>query len=126
MKKAGLPAHNIILDSYINAGFFGFVIMTMMFLKASIKSTSNIFHSYHRKKNQLLPLFTSYALLSCMIYGLSHNTSFLNGEVSAFILLAIMLKVDELTRSQFKSSRINRKKLECETGRIVECTYDKI
>lgn len=97
LNKTGLPAHNIVLDSYINAGLMGFIVMMLLFAKTSFKSAKRIFVGFKVKKNNFTILFTAYALFGCMFYSLTHNTSFLSGEVMVFILLALTLKTENLS-----------------------------
>lgn len=102
LKITGLPAHNIILDSYINAGFLGFIVMMILYVKTSFKSIKRIVVGFNVRKDNFVILFTAYALLGCMFYSLTHNTSFLSGEVMVFILLALMLKTENLSLSDRK------------------------
>lgn len=97
LKLTGLPAHNIILDSYINAGFLGFIVMMILYTKTSFKSIRRIGMGMKVKRDNFVILFTAYALFGSMFYSLTHNTSFLSGEVMVFILLALMLKTETLS-----------------------------
>ena len=96
LRRTGLPAHNLILDSYIYSGFLGFVIMMILFCKTTLKSSKNIVRVFYRGTQSNLIIFCSIAVLWAMAYGLFHNTSFLAGEVVVFILLAIMLKAEKI------------------------------
>lgn len=92
LKQTSLPAHNLILDSYIYSGLFGFIIMMILFAKTTWQSTSMIITGMSRKNSSLLIAFTAISVINCMIYSCLHTTSYLSGEVIIFILLAIMLK----------------------------------
>lgn len=96
LRKAGLPAHNLIFDTYIHSGLLGFVIMMVLLTKTVWESCKNIVKGIKLRKDSNLVVFSAIGVLSTMAYGFLHNTSFLSGEVIVFILLVIMLKVDRL------------------------------
>lgn len=94
IKKAGLPAHNLILDSFIYSGIFGFIIMMILLSKTVWISVKTIFIGIKSKQKAYITVFSSISVLNSMVYGLFHNTSYLTGEVIIFILLALMLKIN--------------------------------
>lgn len=95
--QAGLSSHNIILDSYIFSGFLGFIVMMILYAKTIIKSFERVKTGFKSKTDNHFILFLGLSLLSCMLYGLTHNTSYLTGEVLVFILLALVLKSEKFT-----------------------------
>lgn len=99
-KNAGLSSHNIILDSWIFSGFFGFLIMMVLYIKTVIDSIRSFFYGY--KYASMGILFSALAVLNAMLYGLLHNTSYLTGSELVFIVLAIMLKTNEIALIRIK------------------------
>lgn len=99
INQAKLPAHNLILDSYVYSGLFGFIIMMVLFIKTILKSLGIMIMGMHNKNDYMIIIFSAASVICCMGYGLFHNTSFLSGEVIVFILLAIMLKVNLFSTS---------------------------
>lgn len=93
IKKTGLSAHNLILDSYIYAGIFGFIIMMILYAKTIWLSFGIIRKEILRSNISYAIIFFAVSVLSAMLYGLFHNTSYLSGEVIIFILLSLLLKI---------------------------------
>lgn len=89
---AGLPAHNIILDSWVFSGFCGWVVMMILYFKTLVLSIKNIVRGFTLHSECI---FSAIALFLTMLYGLFHNTSYLTGDVAIFIILVLLLKFNK-------------------------------
>ncbi|MDD6150483.1 MAG: O-antigen ligase family protein [Bacteroides sp.] len=98
-RTAGLSSHNLILDSWIFAGFGGFIIMLILFIKTIIKGVKTMIVGLRKNQDGYM-IFTALSALNATLYGLLHNTSYLTGDVIIFISLSIMLKVIELRNNK--------------------------
>lgn len=99
-KITGFSAHNIILDSFINAGLFGFCSAMFLYFYTIIHSLKS-FRIYF-KKNDLAGIACHSSLLIVMFLAMFHNVSFLTGDAIIFVVLAMALKYDRLTLSSRK------------------------
>lgn len=99
-KITGYSAHNIILDSFINAGLFGFCSAMLLYFYTIIHSLKS-FRIYF-KKNDLAGIAYHSSLLIVMFLSMFHNVSFLTGDAIIFVVLAMALKYDRLTLSSRK------------------------
>lgn len=95
-KLAGLSSHNIALDSWIFAGFFGFIAMMVLYTKTIVVSIKTMIKGIMVNAQNRYMVFCSLSVLIAMLYGLSHNTSYLTGNVIIFIPLALMLKTTRI------------------------------
>lgn len=91
-KIAGKSSHNVVLDSWICAGFMGFIIMMMLLCKTLCYSVKTFFEGIRIKGQNRYMVFCAIAVINAMVYGFTHNTSYLTGDVIIFIVLALMLK----------------------------------
>lgn len=91
VKEAGVSAHNIIIDSIINAGIFGFIFAMLLYFGSLFNVARSITISFFKKRNISL-LVISFSMFICLIYGLFHNASYITGDVLVFIMLALFLK----------------------------------
>lgn len=89
---AEYSAHNVLIDSLIDAGIVGFIPMFILYMKTVLDSTRIML----RAKNNYLKVF-SYSVLTCMGMGMFHNTSYMTGDVIIFIVLALMFKAQKLS-----------------------------
>lgn len=96
--SAGLSTHNILLDSWIFAGFFGFVIMILLLFKTIINSFNILVKGFKLTNPDTFMIFSAIATINAMAYGFLHNTSYLTGDVIIFLVLSLMLKSFELRR----------------------------
>lgn len=86
-----LSAHNIILDSFIFAGIGGFITLMLFNIKVGLLCAKNTL-SFVKGKCSLMTFSLTMAMTTCTLYGFTHNTSVLTGDVVVFILLALLLK----------------------------------
>ena len=85
---AGLDsAHHLLYDSWITAGFLGFIFMIILFYRSLKLATLNIITDFFKKRNSI---YVNLSFMICMVYGLVHNTSYLSGDCIVFIMLAIV------------------------------------
>ena len=91
-KMAGLSSHNVALDSWIFAGFLGFVTMMVLICKTLISGIKTFINGLNIAGQDRCMIFCSIAVINAMVYGFTHNTSYLTGNVIIFIALALMLK----------------------------------
>lgn len=91
-RMAGLSSHNVALDSWIFAGFFGFVTMMILICKTLLLGIKTFIKGINVKGQDRYMIFCSVAVINAMVYGFTHNTSYLTGDVFVFIALALMLK----------------------------------
>ena len=87
----GLSAHNILLDSFIFAGVGGFITLMTFDIRIGLLCARKVF-SYIKGKCSLMTFALAMAMATCTLYGFTHNTSVLTGDVVVFILLALFLK----------------------------------
>jgi hypothetical protein len=97
LREVGLSTHNIVVDSWIQSGLFGFIIMMFLYLKTIYESIILSIKAIIRRNINLVII--SLTLLITMIYGLTHNTSYLSGDVIIFIILAMTLKLKQLNNA---------------------------
>ena len=90
-KIAGVSSHNLVLDSWIFSGFLGFVAMMVLYLKTIVECIKSVYKGIINNPNCYM-VFCSLSVLIAMLYGMTHNTSYLTGNVIVFIALALMLK----------------------------------
>ena len=95
-KMAGLSSHNVALDSWIFAGFFGFITMMILICKTLISGIKTFIKGLNIAGQDRYMIFCSIAVINAMAYGFTHNTSYLTGDVLIFIALALMLKSSKL------------------------------
>lgn len=95
-KMAGLSSHNVALDSWIFAGFFGFVTMMILIFKTLLSGIKTFINGLKIKGQNRYMIFCSIAVINAMAYSFTHNTSYLTGNVIIFIALALMLKSSKL------------------------------
>ena len=95
----GYTSHNVILDSWIAAGLFGFAAMMSLFVKTIWTGVKTLYKGVVTYNQDRFMIFCSLAVLNAMFYGLTHNTSYLAGNVINFIVLALMLKIISISRS---------------------------
>lgn len=93
---AGLSSHNVALDSWIFAGFLGFITMMILICKTLISGIRTFKEGLNIAGQNRYMIFCSIAVINAMVYGFTHNTSYLTGEVLIFIALALMLKSSKL------------------------------
>lgn len=93
---AGLSSHNVALDSWIFAGFFGFITMMILILKTVVIAIKTVIRGLTVNGQDRDMIFCSIAVINAMAYGFTHNTSYLTGNVIIFIALALMLKSSKL------------------------------
>lgn len=91
-RMAGLSSHNVALDSWIFAGFFGFVTMMILICKTLQSGIKTFIRGINVKGQDRYMIFCSVAVINAMVYGFTHNTSYLTGNALIFIVLALMLK----------------------------------
>lgn len=91
-KMAGVSSHNVALDSWIFAGFFGFITMIVLICKTLISGINTFIKGLNVAGQDRYKIFCSIAVINAMAYGFTHNTSYLTGNVIIFIALALMLK----------------------------------
>lgn len=87
----GLSAHNILLDSFIFAGVGGFITLMTFDIRIGLLCARKV-SSYINGKCSLMTFALAMAMATCTLYGFTHNTSVLTGDVVVFILLALFLK----------------------------------
>ena len=80
-------AHNVLIDSLIDSGIFGFIPLLYLFVKTIVDSLRIML-----KSNDNYARVFSYSVLICMGMGMFHNTSYLTGDVIIFLSLALMFK----------------------------------
>lgn len=100
-KKAGLSAHNLFFDSLIFSGIGGFILLMIFTIKIGttcIKKTVG----YINNSCSLMTLSLAMSMSACTLYGFTHNTSVLTGEVIVFILLSLLLKSIKLDKIENK------------------------
>ena len=85
-------AHNVLIDTLVDAGLFGFIPLIGLYFKTVIEALKVSLHS----RDNYARVF-SYSVLICMAMGLFHNTSYLTGDAIIFIFLALMLKASTLS-----------------------------
>lgn len=95
-RMSGLSSHNVALDSWIFAGFFGFITMMILICKTLISGIKTFIEGLNIAGQNRYMIFCSIAVINAMLYGFTHNTSYLTGEVLIFIALALMLKSSKL------------------------------
>lgn len=95
----GYTSHNIVLDSWISSGFFGFLVMMFLFIRTIILGLKTLYNGIMVKSQNRFMIFGSLAVLNAMFYGLTHNTSYLDGNVLIFIVLALLLKIISINNS---------------------------
>lgn len=95
-RQTGLSSHNVLLDSWIFSGFFGFIAMCILIIKTVYQGIKVFMRGINNQNNY--SLFCSLSVLNSMAYGFTHNTSFLTGFVFIFIVLALMLKAEIITQ----------------------------
>lgn len=95
-KMAGVSSHNVALDSWIFAGFFGFVTMMILICMTVLSAIKTFLRGLKAKGQNRYMIFCSVAVINAMVYGFTHNTSYLTGNVIIFIALALMLKSSKL------------------------------
>ena len=95
-RMAGLSSHNVALDSWIFAGFFGFITMMILICKTLISGIKTFIEGLNIAGQNRYMIFCSIAVINAMLYGFTHNTSYLTGEVLIFIASALMLKSSKL------------------------------
>lgn len=86
-----LSAHNLAIDGLIFSGIFGFIAL-MTFAIKSLIQCARCCIKYLKGQSSLIVLTIALSLLSCILYGFTHNTSVLTGEPVIFILLALFFK----------------------------------
>lgn len=91
-RMAGLSSHNVALDSWIFAGFFGFITMIVLICKTLISGIKTFIKGLNVAGQDRYKIFCSITVINAMVYGFTHNTSYLTGDVLIFITLALMLK----------------------------------
>lgn len=96
-KVTGLSAHNILLDSFIFAGVGGFITLMTFDIKICLLCARKAF-SFINGKCSLMTFALVMAMITCTLYGFTHNTSVLTGDVVVFILLALLLKSIQLEK----------------------------
>lgn len=99
-KITGYSAHNIILDSFINAGLFGFCTAMLLYVYTIIHSLKSF--RIYLKKRDFAGIACHSSLLIVMFLAMFHNVSFLTGDAIIFVVLAMALKYDRLTLSSRK------------------------
>lgn len=92
-KSAEYSAHNVLIDSLIDSGLFGFIPMFILYFR-TVKDSFLI----ARKSNHLYVRAFSYSVLICMAMGMFHNTSYITGDVIIFISLALLFKAELLSK----------------------------
>lgn len=95
-KMAGVTSHNVALDSWIFAGFFGFVTMMILICMTVLSAIKTFLRGLKAKGQNRYMIFCSVAVINAMVYGFTHNTSYLTGNVIIFIALALMLKSSKM------------------------------
>lgn len=95
-RMAGLSSHNVALDSWIFAGFFGFITMMILICKTLISGINTFIKGLNIAGQDRYMIFCSIAVINAMVYGFKHNTSYLTGNVIIFIALALLLKSSKL------------------------------
>lgn len=85
LKIAGYPPHNIFLNSFVEAGVFGFVISLIIYfsqISLGLKLTNISNH-----------MLLGYAFLAYTLNSLFHNDSILSGDVLAWLLWAMIFSL---------------------------------
>lgn len=85
LKIAGYPPHNIFLNSFVEAGVFGFVISLIIYfsqISLGLKLTNISNH-----------MLLGYAFLAYTLNSLLHNDSILSGDVLAWLLWAMIFSL---------------------------------
>ena len=95
-RLAEYSAHNVLIDTLVDAGLFGFIPLLCLYFKTVIDAFKVSLHS----RDNYARVF-SYSVLICMAMGLFHNTSYLTGDVIIFIFLALMLKASTLSHINY-------------------------
>jgi len=98
-RKAGLSAHNLFFDSIIFAGIGGFVTLMIFTIKIGLMCARKTIE-YMKKSCSQMSFSLAMAMTACTLYGFTHNTSVLTGEVLVFILLSLLLKSIQLDKIQ--------------------------
>lgn len=93
---AGLSSHNVALDSWIFAGFLGFVTMMVLYFNTLRRGLKIFARGLKIDGQNRYMIFCATAVISAMVYGFTHNTSYLTGNVIIFIVLALMLKTSNI------------------------------
>ena len=96
-RVTGLSAHNIILDSFIFAGVGGFITLMLFDIRVGLLCAKNTF-AFVKGRCSLMTFALAMAMTTCTLYGFTHNTSVLTGDVIVFILLALFLKSIQLDK----------------------------
>lgn len=91
-RLAGYSAHNVLIDSLVNSGLFGFMPVLVLYCKTILESL----HIMLRTRDNYARVF-SYSVLVSMAMGMFHNSSYMTGDVIIFIVLALMLKANALS-----------------------------
>lgn len=100
-KMAGVTSHNVALDSWIFAGFFGFVTMMILICMTVLSAIKTFLRGLKAKGQNRYMIFCSVAVINAMVYGFTHNTSYLTGNVLILIALALMLKSSKLNMNEY-------------------------
>lgn len=93
-QHADYSAHNVLIDSLVDSGIFGFIPLLYLYVKTVIDSLQIMFNT---KSNYARVI--SYSVLISMGMGMFHNTSYMTGDVIIFISLGLMFKAQALSRS---------------------------
>jgi len=98
-RKAGLSAHNLFFDSIIFSGIGGFITLMIFTIKIGLMCAKTTVE-YIKNRCSLMTFSLAMSMTACTLYGFTHNTSVLTGEVIVFILLSLLLKSIQLDQIQ--------------------------
>lgn len=98
-KQASLSAHNLFLDSWIFSGIGGFVFLSILWIWSMYYAVKYMVLGLMSKVSHLTFLL-AIATFNMMLYGLFHNTSYLNGYNVIFIVLAFFLCSIRIDKTQ--------------------------
>lgn len=101
VQTTDLSSHNVLIDTLIDAGIFGFIPMCYLCIKTIIDSSRIML-----KANDDYSKAFSYSVLSSMGMGMLHNTSYLTGHVIIFLSLALMFKSQAFSQRKILTGRL--------------------
>ena len=90
MAAHSLSVHNVILNAFMYGGFFGAILIMIIYMRMCMKSLKIIIASFMGHSTGKTSMF-AYALLIYNIISLTHNNSLLTGDPIIWVLYGLML-----------------------------------
>lgn len=92
-----MSAHNIFFDSFIFAGIGGFISLMIFDIRLCLTCIRQVVYFVKNQSSQVT-FALAMSMFVCTLYGFTHNTSVLTGDVVVFIILALLLKSIQLDK----------------------------